>query len=235
PGCAHDRGEGLVRRRGHLDAHGDRADRRHGRSRRRRRRARRRHREALARVSRRRVLALVGIVGALAFPAAAWGHAVLLRTVPLPSGTVNRSPKQLRLTYSEVVEPRFAIVSVTDAAAHQQTAGPPRRSLANADTLVVPLKQLREGWYLVWWRVISADGHPVRGAFTFAVGPNAGPAPQFVIPSISEPATTTRLLIARWAAFLSVMSAIGLFVLRIAIARPLIRRVDGTRLRAVSI
>jgi copper transport protein len=186
-------------------------------------------------VSRRRLVGLAVAAAALAFPAAAWGHAALLRTVPLPSRTVNRSPKQLRLTYSEAVEPRFAIVSVTDAGAHQQTAGPPRRSLVNPDTLVVPLKKLREGWYLVWWRVISADGHPVRGAFTFAVGPNAGPAPQFVIPSISETATTTRLLIARWAAFLSVMSAIGLFVLRIGIARPLIRRVSGTRLRAVSI
>src|SRR5262249_44958703 len=105
----------------------------------------------------------------------------------------------------------------------------------NVDTLVVPLKKLDEGWYLVWWRVISADGHPVRGAFTFAVGPNAGPAPQFVIPSISETAVTGRLLVARWLAFLSVMAAIGLFVLRMAVARPLVRRVSGTRLRAVSV
>ena len=99
----------------------------------------------------------------------------------------------------------------------------------------MPLKKLDEGWYLVWWRVISADGHPVRGAFTFAVGPNPGPAPQFVIPSISETAATPRLLVARWIAFLSVMAAIGLFVLRMGVARPLVRRVSGTRLRAVSI
>ena len=37
-------------------------------------------------------------------------------------------------------------------------------------------------------------------------------------------ATTPRLLIARWVMFLSVMSAIGLFVLRMLIARPLVRR-----------
>ena len=69
------------------------------------------------------------------------------------------------------------------------------------------------GWYLVYWRVISVDGHPVRGACTFAVGPNPGPAPQFVIPSISETAATPRLLAARWIAFLSVMAAVGLYVL----------------------
>ena len=36
----------------------------------------------------------------------------------------------------------------------------------------MPLKKgVPQGWYLVFWRVISVDGHPVRGAFTFAVGP----------------------------------------------------------------
>ena len=83
--------------------------------------------------------------------------------------------------------------------------------------------------------MISVDGHPVRGAFTFAVGPNAGPAPQFVIPSISETAATPKLVAARWFAFLSIMAAIGLFILRIAIARPVVARVAGTRLRDVTI
>ena len=58
-----------------------------------------------------------------------------------------------------------------------------RRSAADPDTLVVPLKKVPEGWYLVYWRAISVDGHPVQGAFTFAVGPNAGPAPQFAGPA----------------------------------------------------
>ena len=105
---------------------------------------------------------------------------------------MNSPPRQVALTYSEAVEPRFAIVSVTNAAGAQETTGRPARSPADADTLVVPLKKLAEGWYLVYWRVISVDGHPVRGAFTFAVGPNPGPAPQFVIPSISETAATPR-------------------------------------------
>ena len=67
----------------------------------------------------------------------------------------------------------------------------------------------------------------MQGAFTFAVGPNAGPAPQFTIPHIAGTATSTPLVIAKWLAFLTVMAAIGLFVLRIAIARPLVRRVVG--------
>jgi copper transport protein len=184
---------------------------------------------------RRGAVALAAVTAALALPAAAWAHAALLRTVPNASGTVNTPPKEVQLTFSEAVEPKFAIVSVTDAAANQQTAGSPTRSPTNPDTLVVPLKHLTEGWYLVYWRVISVDGHPVRSAFTFAVGPNPGPQPQFVIPSISETAATPKLVTARWVSFLAFMAAIGLYVLRMFIARPLVRRVSGTRLREVSI
>lgn len=174
-------------------------------------------------------------VVALVLPASAWAHAALLRTSPSASGTVNSPPARVLLTYSEAVEPRFAIVSVTDAGGHRVTAGSPARSASNPDTLFVPLKHLGQGWYLVYWRVISVDGHPVRGAFTFAVGPNPGPAPQFVIPSISETAATPRLLIARWVVLLSVLSAIGLYVLRVITARPVVRAVRGSSLRAITL
>ena len=177
------------------------------------------------------IIALAAVAAALTLPAAAWAHAALLQTTPVASRIVNTPPKQVLLRYSEAVEPRFAVVSVTNAAGDKETAGAPSRSPANADTLLVPLKKLSEGWYLVYWRVISVDGHPVRGAFTFAVGPNAGPAPQFVIPSTSETAATPKLVTARWLAFLSLMAAIGLFVLRIAVARPAVARVPPGRAR----
>jgi copper transport protein len=183
----------------------------------------------------RRGIVAAAIVAVLAAPASAWAHAALLHTTPSASVVLNGPPKQVAMTYSEEVEPRFAIVSVTDAAGRRVTAGPPARSPANADTLVTKLHPITDGWYLVYWRVISADGHPVRGAFTFAVGPNPGPAPQFPIPSLSETAATTQLLIARWVVFLSTMSAIGLFVLRALTARPLVRVLRGSSLRALNV
>jgi copper transport protein len=170
----------------------------------------------------RRALVLAACVAAaLTVPAAAWAHAALLRTVPAASKVVNTAPRSVALVYSEAVEPRFAVVSVTDAAGRQQTTGSPRRSPTNADELDVPLRHLRQGWYLVFWRAISVDGHPVRGAFTFAVGPNQGPAPAFRIPSLSETAATPTLVAARWASFLGLMVAIGLFMLRTVVIRPL--------------
>ena len=150
---------------------------------------------------------------------------------------MNTPPKQVALTYSEAVEPRFAIVSVTDAAATSETTGPPRRSPSDPDTLVVPLKHLRAGLVprLLAGRSPST-AIPVRGAFTFAVGPNPGPAPQFVIPSISETAATPRC---SWRALDRLPlrddgdRARSRFGSRSA--RPVVRRVPGSRCERVSI
>ena len=179
---------------------------------------------------------LVGLAGSLALPAAAAAHAYLTRTAPAASVVLDSPPSQVALTFDEAVEPRFAIISVTDASGTQRTAGSITRSPADPDTLVVPLaSHLQQGWYLVYWRAISIDGHPVQGAFTFAVGPNPGPAPQFPVPHLSATATTPQLLIARWAVFLTTMTAIGLLVLRLLIARVAVRRVPGTNLRALTL
>jgi copper transport protein len=181
------------------------------------------------------VAALAATFVALLLPVAASAHAYLTHTVPSASGEVDHSPPDVELTYDEAVEPRFALISVTNENGHQETAGAVQRSAANPDTLVVPLHHLAKGWYLVIWRVISVDGHPVSSAFTFAVGPNPGPEPQFTIPKISATATTTPLLVTRWLVFLTVMTSIGLFVLRTIVARPIVRRLEGTSLRALSI
>ena len=181
------------------------------------------------------LVVLAAAAAALVLPASAFAHAALLRTSPSASVTLPKAPTQVALTYSEPVEPKFAIVSVTDAGGHPLTEGRPSRSPTNPDQLIQPIRHVPEGWYLVFWRVISVDGHPVRGAFTFAVGPNAGPAPQFVIPSITETAATPLLLVFRWIVFLSMMSAIGLFVLRAITARPLVRTLKGSSLRAIAI
>jgi copper transport protein len=173
---------------------------------------------------------------ALALPGSAWAHAYLVKTAPAASRILDSPPANVSLTYDEAVEPRFAIISVTNAAGTQETSGSPQRSPSDPDTLVVPLHpHLPQGWYLIYWRAISVDGHPVQGAFTYAVGPNPGPAPKFAIPSIGGSATSPQPLIARTVMFLSVMVAIGLFVLRVIVARPMFRRVSGISVRPLSI
>ena len=182
------------------------------------------------------VLATATMAVWLTLPSEASAHAYLVKTVPAASVVLNAPPPNIQLTYDEAVEPRFAIISVTDVDGHQETTGPVHRSPSNPDTLVVPLRpNLPEGWYLIYWRAISVDGHPVNGFFTYAIGPNPGPAPQFRIPNISATATTPQLLITRWAMFVFVMAAIGLFVMRLLVARPMVRSVEGVKLRTVSV
>ena len=181
-------------------------------------------------------LVAAAVAGGLVLPSVASAHAYLVKTVPAASVVLNAPPPNIQLTYDEAVEPRFAIISVTDVDGHQETTGPVHRSPSDPDTLVVPLRpNLPEGWYLIYWRAISVDGHPVNGFFTYAVGPNPGPAPQFRIPDISATATTPQLLITRWAMFVFVMAAIGLFVMRLLVARPVVRAVEGAGLKAVSV
>jgi copper transport protein len=189
-------------------------------------------------VTRRGRIALTAalVAAGLLAPSAASAHAYLVKTVPAASVVLNAPPPNVQLTYDEAVEPRFAIISVTNAQGQQETTALPQRSPADPDTLVVPLRpHLPEGWYLIYWRAISVDGHPVQGAFTYAVGPNPGPAPQFRVPSIAATATSPQVLITRWLMLVTVMAAIGLFVLRLVVIRPVVRRVPGVRLRALSV
>ena len=182
------------------------------------------------------LVAVAAFVVWLALPSGASAHAYLVKTVPAASVVLETPPANIQLTYDEAVEPRLAIISVTDADGHQETTGPAHRSPANPDTLVVPLRShLPEGWYLIFWRAISVDGHPVEGAFTYAVGPSPGPAPQFRVPNISATAVTPQLLVARWVMFVAVMAAIGLFVMRLLTVRPLVREVEGASLRGLSV
>jgi copper transport protein len=174
---------------------------------------------------------LVVLAVALALPAAAWGHASLLATQPQASGVLSQPPTQVRLTYSERIEPQFAVISVTDARGNQEMVGAPARAPDDANSIFIRVRHLPQGWYLVWWRVISADGHPVRGAFTFAVGPSPGPPPQFVIPSLGESAATPSLVGSRWALLLAVLASVGLLAFRAVVARPL--QVGGGNERAL--
>ena len=181
-------------------------------------------------------IALALLAGAWVLPVAASAHAYLVKTTPAASVVLDAPPPNIELTYDEAVEPRLAIISVTNTAGRQETTGPVRRSPSDPDTLVVPLPpHLPEGWYLIYWRAISVDGHPVSGAFTYAVGPSPGPAPQFRVPSVSATSATPQLLIARWVMFVAVMASIGLLALRLMIARPVIRRVLGVSLHGVSV
>jgi copper transport protein len=108
-----------------------------------------------------------------AVPASA--HAVLVATDPALGSAVpdNPPPKEVVLTFSEPVKIRFGGVRVFDSSLKRVDTGEPR--FVNDHTVAIGVKRLADGGYIVAWRVISADTHPVRGAFRFDVGSPTGP------------------------------------------------------------
>jgi copper transport protein len=112
---------------------------------------------------------LMGLVLVVRSPAAS-AHAVLLSTDPSPQTTLARSPEGIRLVFSEGVEAVFGAVRVFDVDGRRVDAGKVGHPGGNRRELLLPVDRLADGTYSVTWRVVSDDGHPVRGGFSFYVG-----------------------------------------------------------------
>jgi methionine-rich copper-binding protein CopC len=113
-------------------------------------------------------VAVIVVAGALALgfgagPAAA--HAVLEKTSPADGSTVSAAPASVSLTFDEAPQTKFSAVHVTGPDGQRKDNGP--ITVANA-VLTEQLGGSRPaGRYVVDWRVISDDGHPVSGQFSF--------------------------------------------------------------------
>ncbi|MCH8552431.1 MAG: copper resistance protein CopC/CopD [Natronospirillum sp.] len=100
-------------------------------------------------------------------PLVAQGHAVLLSHQPASNAMLRDTPDELTLRFNEPVSPVF--VRLFDPTGEQPLGD--LAPMARDDTVVVELPvELPEGGYLVSWRVISADSHPVGGSYRFQVG-----------------------------------------------------------------
>ena len=116
-----------------------------------------------------------------ATPAAA--HAELVRTDPVDGDVVPTAPARIVLTFNEPVSAMPEATTGPDAGGAPQ---PVTVRVADSSLQITPDAVLANGTYIVTWRVMSADSHPVSGAFTFSVG---APSPQLVpLPDQSAPA-----------------------------------------------
>ena len=118
----------------------------------------------------RRLLALGALVVALVVVAAApaSAHATLLTTDPQNGGVYDKPPSQVKLRFNEPVEVSLGGVRLFSSDRERVVTGSPEHPGGTQSEVAVSLPQLDDGTYVVTWRVISADSHPVEGAFTFA-------------------------------------------------------------------
>ena len=101
----------------------------------------------------------------------AQAHAFLDHTTPLVGGTVKQAPTDVRLWYTQELEPAFSRVQVFDASGKEVDKKDVHLDAKDDHLLIVSLPALGAGTYKVVWRVVSVDTHPTEGSFTFKVGP----------------------------------------------------------------
>ncbi|MEU9267725.1 copper resistance protein CopC [Streptomyces sp. NPDC048251] len=116
------------------------------------------------------VLLFLAVTGALlagAGPASA--HAALTGSDPAQGVVVDKAPTQVSLTFSETVSMNDDSLRVLDPKGTRVDTGKP--SEVSGTTYAVQLHSgLPDGTYTVTYQVVSADSHPVAGAYTFSIG-----------------------------------------------------------------
>lgn len=117
-------------------------------------------------------VALAALVAVLATATPAAAHAALTGSDPAQGAVVSSAPEEVALTFSEQVAMNDDSIRVLDPGGDRVDTGE-LRDLCN-DSVVrygVGLRAgLADGTYTVAWQAVSADSHPVSGAFTFSVG-----------------------------------------------------------------
>ncbi len=111
------------------------------------------------------VILMGWLVTQVAHPLPAFAHNSLVSSVPADGATVATAPDAVTLTFDEPVGRRFGLVVVTGPGGRKVQQGALQ---VTGETARQPLGRLGPaGTYRVSWRVVSADGHPVSGAFAF--------------------------------------------------------------------
>ena len=117
---------------------------------------------------RRALIASAVLLVALATAPAAYAHATLQSSTPAGNAIVRESPPTVTLQFSEAVETAFGSIRVYNCGGERVDSGSVERP-SDSSVAVNLDSGLPAGTYTVTWRVISADAHPVAGAFVFHV------------------------------------------------------------------
>jgi copper resistance protein C len=114
----------------------------------------------------------IAVALAFVFAAAqAFAHAQLEKATPPVGGTV-ASASEIRLEFSEDVEPRFTGLTLTGPGGASVPLGAAKVESGDQKVLIVPIaKALAAGDYTVRWHAVSVDTHHTQGTFEFTVKP----------------------------------------------------------------
>ena len=119
----------------------------------------------------RHIVRLAVAAGFALSASAALAHAQLEKATP-PVGGSAPPPSEIKLEFSEGVEPKFTNVALASASGAPIALAKPALDASDDKVLTVKiLKPLAEGVYTVTWKAVSVDTHHTQGTFTFTVKP----------------------------------------------------------------
>ncbi|MCZ7379805.1 copper resistance CopC family protein [Micromonospora sp. WMMC250] len=134
--------------------------------------------------------ALCATLAVLLAPAApAWAHNALRESNPTRDAQVASAPERVDLTFAERLDPQFTTIVVTNVDKQPVSSGKPTVSGVRATQALTP--GLAAGTYTVAYRVVSVDGHPVQGSYTFTVTASSVTTPPVAASSGSQAPTPT--------------------------------------------
>ncbi|GAA4739306.1 hypothetical protein GCM10023328_20360 [Modestobacter marinus] len=180
---------------------------------------------------------LLGVLVDVGTARPASAHATVVTTTPGDSARLDFAPAEVVVEFDEPVSLGAGYARVLDGDGERVDTG---AADVRGSTLTVPLREgLPDAGYVVTYRVVSADSHPVSGAFSFAVGEGElVPAGSVGEGDGADPGVAVALPVARWLTYLGLTLGVGV-PLTLATcwpggwAVPRLRRLAGAGLAAV--
>ncbi|RXZ38840.1 copper resistance protein CopC [Oxalobacteraceae bacterium CAVE-383] len=143
----------------------------------------------------------------------AFAHASLLDTAPADGAMLRAAPAGVTLHFNEPVAPLVFKLALPDGSVQPLT-----QVAAIDDGLKLSLPDTgagADGTYLLSWRVVSADGHPVGGSLTYSIGARSGAnAMAQASAATMPPSLMAAIWSVRLALYLSLFIGVGAAVFR---------------------
>lgn len=160
-----------------------------------------------------RGLLLAGLVFVALPSSPVFAHAALQSSTPAANSVLETSPSAIVLDFDEEIEAPLADIQLFDGAGERVELGGARAG-DDATITTASVPALDDGLYAVIWRVTSADGHVVNGAFSFQVGTSSTGDGQDLLDQVRDGVGADRGLtwfygIARFLALAGAITALG--------------------------
>ena len=198
------------------------------------------------------------LVSVLALSSRALAHDGVQRSVPAKDAHLNVAPRSLRLTFGSV--PNLAFVRVQLVGRNDSAVALGPLTLDSVRTVVADvIGALSAGTHRVKWQITGADGHPVRGEFTFTIAPGAaglgvshgghadnrdsivGNVPPMHHDPVTMPtgpgfdAQSPGYVVIRWATFTSVLALLGALAFQLVVMPLVQKRTPSARADALAV